>query len=118
MHRVVSRAVLRSNCFRSSVSTRAMSIGLHSAFPSNSLPIQASFGSMIPQCPPASIVPAPIECPEFNDIMAPIMAIKRTYQPSVLRRKRKFGFRVRKQSLGGRKVLNNRWLKGRKRLSA
>ncbi|KDO26994.1 hypothetical protein SPRG_07707 [Saprolegnia parasitica CBS 223.65] len=84
----------------------------------NVLPIQASFGMTIPQVPTTSmIIPTVMECPEMNDTMGPILAIKRTYQPSVLRRKRKFGFRVRKASLGGRKVLNNRFLKGRKRLS-
>ncbi|MDR0250358.1 MAG: 50S ribosomal protein L34 [Burkholderiales bacterium] len=42
--------------------------------------------------------------------------MKRTYQPSKIRRQRTHGFRARNSSVGGRKVLSARRRKGRVRL--
>ena len=52
----------------------------------------------------------------LDQVSQAILLIKRTFQPSLLRKKRKAGYLKRRQTKDGRKILQRRKAKGRKRL--
>ena len=54
----------------------------------------------------------------LENLQSGIMFMKRTFQPSLLRRKRKHGFLARQATKKGRQILANRLAKGRSKLCA
>lgn len=79
--------------------------------------------------PPGRLDLSFLECPSrvplveslrafaYRPLLEPLWLIKRTFQPSLVRRKRKWGFLARLRDKDGRKILNRRRHKGRARLS-
>ena len=86
------------------------------------------FAGAVPGIGPSGVTPSATHpaSPQLRDLpgfyfLAEVwprtIAMKRTFQPSKIRRARTHGFLVRMKSRGGRKVINSRRAKGRKRLA-
>jgi large subunit ribosomal protein L34 len=54
----------------------------------------------------------------WDALVSGLWNIKRTFQPSLIKRKRKHGFLARVADKDGRRILDNRRRKGRKNLCA
>eukprot|EP01113_Clastostelium_recurvatum_P041013 TRINITY_DN6455_c0_g1_i5.p1 TRINITY_DN6455_c0_g1~~TRINITY_DN6455_c0_g1_i5.p1 ORF type:complete len:247 (+),score=45.74 TRINITY_DN6455_c0_g1_i5:649-1389(+) len=101
-------------------------LNLQSIIPSPLSPYLApspSPASLLPLVPshdvldPTVSLPVPVIGDLIADDIPGLLAIKRTYQPSVVKRKRTHGFLVRLRSRNGRKVILRRLQKGRHNLA-
>jgi len=64
----------------------------------------------------STMIPSSLVDDLLASALGGIWLIKRTYQPSLLRKKRKSGLLKRRKTVGGRKILKRRRAKGRARL--
>ncbi|KNE71387.1 ribosomal protein L34 [Allomyces macrogynus ATCC 38327] len=90
--------------------------------------LAATTSSLLPRLAPPALTPAavamrtPLSAPMAYGPFTGVLGARGVkfgteYQPSIIRRKRKWGFLARANSKAGRKILHRRMLKGRKYLS-
>mmetsp|Transcript_3927 Transcript_3927/g.4698 ORF Transcript_3927/g.4698 Transcript_3927/m.4698 type:complete len:114 (-) Transcript_3927:224-565(-) len=77
--------------------------------------------SAFPTPPPPTNAQLSLWQPNISSYLSDLLQsavwfIKRTYQPSIIRKRRKTGFLKRHKSVGGRRTLRRRFNKGRARL--
>lgn len=77
-------------------------------------PRLVGFGRL-PRAPKTNRLTPPAPFTDFDPLF--LKTMQPTFRPHRLKRARKIGFRARKATRGGRKVLANRRRKGRKRLT-
>ncbi|KAJ3065884.1 39S ribosomal protein L34, mitochondrial [Podochytrium sp. JEL0797] len=121
----VARTLLRSAAAIPSLATPATTNGIRtfsSLFPRMpfSAPTTTTASSLMNRTPfqmNAGGLGVPVSPFGLLQVQSRGVTYGQEYQPSVLKRKRKFGFLKRLRTVGGRKCIARRMMKGRKRLS-
>mmetsp|Transcript_12025 Transcript_12025/g.17098 ORF Transcript_12025/g.17098 Transcript_12025/m.17098 type:complete len:178 (-) Transcript_12025:93-626(-) len=78
--------------------------------------LQDMLNSLVSSCPNSYSYSSLSSSSSLSSIFSSIWFIKRTYQPSIIRKRRKTGFLERQRTVGGRRTLKRRIAKGRSRL--
>ena len=114
---VAAAAVVLAGCASSGSSAPETQVALPATQAKGPPPVVAETGTKSKEllAPPMSAVA--LRSSLCSPLSFGLLLIKRTYQPSVLRRNRKFGFLGRTQTKAGRDLIARRVAKGRKRVS-